>query len=129
AQDEVEESFDLYGDLEEDNAEEKAGRDDESGFLPEDTDMSSIPVNTDVKDSKSPGQHTGSSAKNQLDSGPKGPCSVTVNKLNWWTSDAELETFFAECGKIRKIRFEEDKACGKSKGIAHIEFVDRFRLI
>ncbi len=53
-------------------------------------------------------------------------CKVTVSKLQWWTSDAVLEEFFESCGKVRKIIFSEEKANGKSKGSAMIEFSDRF---
>ena len=51
---------------------------------------------------------------------------VRVSKMTWWTSDADLEDLFAECGgSIVRVQFEEEKANGKSKGIATVEFSDR----
>jgi hypothetical protein len=52
-------------------------------------------------------------------------CKVTVSQLQWWTSDAVLEEFFASCGRVRKITFSEDRSNGKSNGSAMIEFSDR----
>lgn len=39
-----------------------------------------------------------------------------------WTTDQELEDRFGEFGKIKGIRFLEEKVSGKSKGVAFIEF-------
>jgi RNA recognition motif-containing protein len=51
---------------------------------------------------------------------------VRVSKMTWWTSDADLENLFAECGSnVLRVQFEEEKANGKSKGIATVEFSDR----
>jgi RNA recognition motif-containing protein len=49
---------------------------------------------------------------------------VTVSRLQWWTSDADLEELFSPYGKIRKIIFQEEKNTGKSKGVALIQFAE-----
>ena len=49
---------------------------------------------------------------------------VTVSRLQWWTSDADLEELFSAYGKIRKIIFQEEKNNGKSKGVALIQFAE-----
>lgn len=56
------------------------------------------------------------------------PCGkrVRVSKMTWWTTDAELEELFAECGPTVSVIFEEDRVNGKSKGVAVVDFKDRF---
>jgi hypothetical protein len=105
------ENFDLYGDV---GGSFTAMDDDKDDFNPKDLGLKS-------KDDES--------RRNvRLDNvGPTSEsCKVTVSKLQWWTSDAVLEDFFESCGKVRKIIFSEEKTNGKSKGIAMIEFSDRF---
>jgi hypothetical protein len=47
--------------------------------------------------------------------------------MTWWTSDADLENLFSKCGgSVIRVFFEEEKANGKSKGIATVEFSDRY---
>ena len=48
--------------------------------------------------------------------------SVFVANLQWWTTDAELERLCSEYGEIVGMRFIEDKSCGKSRGMAVVEF-------
>lgn len=50
--------------------------------------------------------------------------AVFVGNLQWWTTDVELETLCAEFGAVQSIRFIEDKACGRSRGMAVVEFGD-----
>ena len=52
--------------------------------------------------------------------------AVFVSNLQWWTTDAELEQLCAPYGAVAGIRFIEDKACGKSRGMA---VVDIFRIV
>ena len=47
-----------------------------------------------------------------------------VSNLQWWTTDVELEGLCSEFGRVGSIRFIEDKACGKSRGMAIIDYLD-----
>jgi len=47
-----------------------------------------------------------------------------VGNLHWWTTDAELETALSEYGKVKDMKFFEEKASGKSKGFCQVEFYD-----
>jgi len=48
--------------------------------------------------------------------------ALYIGNLTWWTTDQELETLFAAYGKLKTLRFFEDKVNGKSKGYAFVEF-------
>ncbi|KAL4854811.1 Zinc finger CCHC-type and RNA-binding motif-containing protein 1 [Chlorella vulgaris] len=48
--------------------------------------------------------------------------AVFVSNLQWWTTDVELEALCAAYGHVVSIRFLDDKACGKSRGMAIVEF-------
>lgn len=50
--------------------------------------------------------------------------AVFVSNLQWWTTDVELEGLASAYGSITSIRFIEDKACGKSRGMAVVEFAE-----
>ena len=50
--------------------------------------------------------------------------AVFVSNLQWWTTDAELEAACAPYGHVLNIRFIDDKACGKSRGMAIVEFAE-----
>lgn len=50
--------------------------------------------------------------------------SLYVGGMNWWTTDAELESACAEYGRIREVKFFEEKSNGKSKGYALVTFAD-----
>jgi RNA recognition motif-containing protein len=50
--------------------------------------------------------------------------AVFIGNLQWWTTDVELETHCSEYGQVANMRFIEDKACGKSRGMAIVEFAD-----
>jgi RNA recognition motif-containing protein len=49
---------------------------------------------------------------------------VFISNLQWWTTDAEVEQLCAAYGHIVNIRFIDDKACGKSRGMAIAEFAE-----
>ena len=53
-----------------------------------------------------------------------GTVSVYVGQLQWWTTDAELETACSEYGHVEEVKVFEDKANGKSKGYAQVTFAD-----
>ena len=55
---------------------------------------------------------------------PGGSVSVYIGNLQWWTTDAEIETACSDCGKIKSIKFFEEKSNGKSKGYVLVTFVD-----
>ena len=87
---------------------------------------------------RQPGGHPGpdrasSGAAADMDSGggegsgggPEGhESAVFIGNLQWWTTDVELETLCSEYGQVVNMRFIEDKACGKSRGMAVVEFAD-----
>ncbi len=62
------------------------------------------------------GQHDGSSA--EVGS------SVFISNLQWWTSDVEVEVACSEFGRVTGVRFIEDKACGKSRGMAIVDYTE-----
>lgn len=47
--------------------------------------------------------------------------TVFVNNLSFQTTDAELETLFAEYGEITEVRLIKDER-GKPKGYGYVEF-------
>jgi cleavage and polyadenylation specificity factor subunit 6/7 len=47
-----------------------------------------------------------------------------VGELHWWTTDAELEAALSEYGRVKNLKFFEEKASGKSKGYCQVEFYD-----
>lgn len=47
-----------------------------------------------------------------------------IGNLHWWTTDAALEAAVSEFGPVSSCRFLEERATGKSKGVAVVEFVD-----
>ena len=44
--------------------------------------------------------------------------------IDQWTTDQDLENLFSEFGKIKNIKFIEEKGNGKSKGYAIVEFAN-----
>lgn len=48
--------------------------------------------------------------------------SVFITNLQWWTTDSELEQLCAAYGQVVNVRFIEDRSCGKSRGMAVVEF-------
>ncbi|XP_024527906.1 heterogeneous nuclear ribonucleoprotein A3-like [Selaginella moellendorffii] len=53
-----------------------------------------------------------------------GRTSIVISELQWWTTDAELEGALAEFGKIKGIKFFEERASGKSKGLCQVDFFE-----
>ncbi|KAH7427671.1 hypothetical protein KP509_10G054500 [Ceratopteris richardii] len=47
-----------------------------------------------------------------------------VGDLNWWTTDAELEAALLEYGRVKNLKFYEERVSGKSKGYCQVEFYD-----
>lgn len=53
-----------------------------------------------------------------------GPTMLFVGELHWWTTDAELESVLSQYGKVKEIKFFDERASGKSKGYCQVEFYD-----
>ncbi|WRX16491.1 RNA recognition motif domain - like 10 [Theobroma cacao] len=53
-----------------------------------------------------------------------GPTMLFVGELHWWTTDAELESVLSQYGRLKEIKFFDEKASGKSKGYCQVEFYD-----
>ena len=41
---------------------------------------------------------------------------VYIGELEWWTTDAQIETICSEYGSLESVTFFEEKGSGKSKG-------------
>jgi len=48
--------------------------------------------------------------------------AIYIGNLTFWTTDQQVEDLLSEFGKIKQLRFFEDKINGKSKGYAFVEF-------
>ncbi|KAJ7957661.1 Cleavage and polyadenylation specificity factor subunit like [Quillaja saponaria] len=53
-----------------------------------------------------------------------GSTVLFVGDLHWWTTDAELETVLMQYGRMKEIKFFDERASGKSKGYCQVEFYD-----
>ncbi|GFY88194.1 RNA-binding (RRM/RBD/RNP motifs) family protein [Actinidia rufa] len=53
-----------------------------------------------------------------------GETMLYVGELHWWTTDAELESVLSQYGRVKEIKFFDERASGKSKGYCHVEFYD-----
>ncbi|CAN6464346.1 unnamed protein product [Victoria cruziana] len=53
-----------------------------------------------------------------------GNTMLLVGELHWWTTDAELEGELSKYGKVKEIKFFDERASGKSKGYCQAEFYD-----
>ncbi|KAK4376963.1 hypothetical protein RND71_003259 [Anisodus tanguticus] len=53
-----------------------------------------------------------------------GNTMLFVGELHWWTTDAELEGVMTHYGKVKEIKFFDERASGKSKGYCQVEFFD-----
>ncbi|PIN26390.1 putative RNA-binding protein SEB4 (RRM superfamily) [Handroanthus impetiginosus] len=53
-----------------------------------------------------------------------GNTMLFVGELHWWTTDAELESVLIQFGKVKEIKFFDERASGKSKGYCQVEFYD-----
>ncbi|KAL3649833.1 hypothetical protein CASFOL_006236 [Castilleja foliolosa] len=53
-----------------------------------------------------------------------GNTMLFVGELHWWTTDAEIENVLIQYGKVKEIKFFDERASGKSKGYCQVEFYD-----
>ncbi|KAM3358560.1 cleavage and polyadenylation specificity factor subunit 6 [Capsicum galapagoense] len=53
-----------------------------------------------------------------------GNTMLFVGELHWWTTDSELESVLTQYGKVKEIKFFDERASGKSKGYCQVEFFD-----
>ncbi|GLT32279.1 hypothetical protein SLA2020_069560 [Shorea laevis] len=53
-----------------------------------------------------------------------GSTMLFVGELHWWTTDAELESACSQYGRVKEIKFFDERASGKSKGYCQVEFYD-----
>ncbi|CAK9137355.1 unnamed protein product [Ilex paraguariensis] len=53
-----------------------------------------------------------------------GVTMLFVGELHWWTTDAELESVLSQYGRVKEIKFFDERASGKSKGYCQVEFYD-----
>ncbi|ONK58359.1 uncharacterized protein A4U43_C09F11440 [Asparagus officinalis] len=51
-----------------------------------------------------------------------GPTMLFVGELHWWTTDADLERVLTQYGRLKEIKFFDERASGKSKGYCQVEF-------
>ncbi|XP_038976679.1 cleavage and polyadenylation specificity factor subunit 6 [Phoenix dactylifera] len=56
--------------------------------------------------------------------GNDGAAMLVVGDLHWWTTDAQLESVMSQYGRVKEIKFFEERASGKSKGYCQVEFYD-----
>ncbi|KAG9445518.1 hypothetical protein H6P81_011646 [Aristolochia fimbriata] len=59
-----------------------------------------------------------------LTSGENGSTMLFVGELHWWTTDAELESVCSQYGRVKEIKFFDERASGKSKGYCQVEFYE-----
>ena len=71
-----------------------------------------------------PRKHEPAAANRTGTGGGGGSVAVYVANLQWWTTDAEVESACAEFGRVAGLQFFEEKSNGKSKGYALVTFVD-----
>ncbi|KAM7484157.1 hypothetical protein LguiA_000166 [Lonicera macranthoides] len=53
-----------------------------------------------------------------------GATMLFVGELHWWTTDAELESVLSQYGRVKEIKFFDERASGKSKGYCQVEFYE-----
>lgn len=53
-----------------------------------------------------------------------GSTMLFVGELHWWTTDAELESALSQYGRVKEIKFFDERASGKSKGYCQVEYYD-----
>ena len=49
--------------------------------------------------------------------------AVYIGNLQWWTTDADLESLCSKYGQILSLKTFEDKTTGKSKGYVLVHFM------
>jgi nucleolin len=50
--------------------------------------------------------------------------TIWVGQLDFNATSDDIREYFSQCGKIQDVRLRKDPRTGKSKGFAHIDFVD-----
>ncbi len=50
--------------------------------------------------------------------------ALFINNLKWFTTDQQVEDLLIPFGRVRKIRFVEDKTNGKSRGSCFAAFAE-----
>ncbi|XP_020107041.1 cleavage and polyadenylation specificity factor subunit 6 [Ananas comosus] len=53
-----------------------------------------------------------------------GPTTLFVGELHWWTTDSDLESILMQFGRVKEIKFFDERASGKSKGYCQVEFYE-----
>jgi cleavage and polyadenylation specificity factor subunit 6/7 len=53
-----------------------------------------------------------------------GQTMLFVGELHWWTTDSELESVLSQYGRVKEIKFFDERASGKSKGYCQVEFYE-----
>lgn len=53
-----------------------------------------------------------------------GATTLFVGELHWWTTDAEIENVLSQYGRVKEIKFFDERASGKSKGYCQVEFFE-----
>ncbi|KAJ0253352.1 hypothetical protein HA466_0110500 [Hirschfeldia incana] len=53
-----------------------------------------------------------------------GKTMLFVGELHWWTTDAEIESVLSQYGRVKEIKFFDERVSGKSKGYCQVEFYD-----
>ncbi|KAJ0431022.1 putative RNA recognition motif domain, nucleotide-binding alpha-beta plait domain superfamily [Helianthus annuus] len=69
-----------------------------------------------------PGQQMG--ANQGRTPAENGATTLFVGELHWWTTDAELENVLSHYGRVKEIKFFDERASGKSKGYCQVDFYD-----
>ncbi|XP_068666964.1 uncharacterized protein [Aristolochia californica] len=59
-----------------------------------------------------------------LASTENGSTMLFVGELHWWTTDSELESVCSQYGRVKEIKFFDERASGKSKGYCQVEFYE-----
>ncbi|KAK1377380.1 cleavage and polyadenylation specificity factor subunit 6 [Heracleum sosnowskyi] len=53
-----------------------------------------------------------------------GATMLYVGELHWWTTDVDIERAASYYGRVKEIKFFDERASGKSKGYCQVEFYD-----
>lgn len=110
----ADEDFDIYGDVAVGDTDEKQGGSPAPVYTNYGEPSRDEEDNYDEEESEDQEE----TAEDTVQAQP----SIYIGNLTWWTTDQELEDLFSPFGKLRSIKFFEDKVNGKSKGYALVEF-------
>ncbi|KAJ6824799.1 glycine-rich RNA-binding protein 3, mitochondrial [Iris pallida] len=53
-----------------------------------------------------------------------GPTTLFVGELLWWTTDEEIESAASRYGRVKEVKFFDERPSGRSKGYCQVEFHD-----